>query len=96
MAKTACAEARIVKGKIVIEVPVNFLPKVLEASWACRVLTTRYRVESAEQFAKELVNELNREREDGTTPIHMMFDRAIERAIEAGGFGLEEHPEQDA
>ena len=36
------------------------------------------------QFAKDVCDELNREDETGSTPIHRMFDEAFEQAIEYG------------
>lgn len=91
------AEARIEDGKIVIEVAIDSLPVVVEASWACGVLNPRYRVTNARAFAEDLVLELNREEcEDGTTPVHALFDKAIGLSIEAGAQGIEEHPERDA
>lgn len=82
--------------KIVIQFPLKHLPQVIEGAWALGVLDTRWRVTDAHAFAKELVLELNREDEVGTTLIHKMCDAAITEVLENGGEGLEEHPEQDA
>jgi len=43
-----------------------------------------------EEFAKDLVYELNNEAEDGTTRVHTMFDDAIEAAILDGAQGVED------
>jgi hypothetical protein len=40
-------------------------------------------------IAKEIVSELNREEEDGSTPVHRMLDRAFDNAIEQGAEGVE-------
>jgi len=37
-----------------------------------------------EEFAKEVCNALNSESEDGTTPIHRLFDNAFDKAFECG------------
>lgn len=39
-------------------------------------------------WAKEVISELNRECEDGTTLIHIMLDKAIINAVEAGARGI--------
>ena len=89
------AEAVIEDGNIVIRVPVESLPRVIEGSWATGNLDVRYKIVSLDEFAKDLTSELNREEEDGSTPVHRMFDKAINDAIEAGAFGIEEHDDQE-
>ena len=90
------AEATIEDGAIVIRVLVSALPQVVEGAWATGNLETRYQITNLDEFAADLVTQLNREEEDGTTTVHRMFDKAIEDAIERGAFGVEEHEEQDA
>lgn len=41
------------------------------------------------KFAAAVVCALSHEEEDGTTPVHRMFDAAFVSAIEAGGDGVE-------
>lgn len=48
-----------------------------------------HRVTDPATFAEHVVWELEREEEDGTTLVHEMFDRAIERAIENGAEGVD-------
>lgn len=52
-------------------------------------LSSRLRVTEPLQFACEVARELEREEEDGTTLIHLMFDKAFERAVEQGAEGVE-------
>lgn len=40
-------------------------------------------------FAKDVVRELRREEEDGTTLVHLMFDSAVMRALENGCEGID-------
>lgn len=40
-------------------------------------------------FAREIVNRLESEEEDGTTLVHLMLDKAVEQAIEYGAEGIE-------
>lgn len=72
-------------GDIVIRVAISALPLIAEAPMA----GTDYKVTDAEVFAVDLVRELNREEEDGTTRIHRLFDGAIEEAIDQGAEGVE-------
>jgi hypothetical protein len=46
-------------------------------------------VVDAKRFAKDVCNALNDEREDGTTPVHLLFDAAFEKAVEDGSLGIE-------
>lgn len=87
--------AVIEDGAIVIRVLVNSLQDVIEGTWATGNLDVRYKLTNPEDFAKDLVLELNDEDEEGTTPIHRLFDKAMSRAIDQGAFGVEEHEDQN-
>lgn len=86
-----CAQAVIRDGVLSIRVPLTHLPVIIEGAWACCALNTRYKITNVAEFAADLTRELNREEEDGSTPIHRMFDKCIEEAINQGAFGIEEH-----
>lgn len=88
-------KAVIENGGIVIRVSLHALPEIVEGAWACSILSRRYKITNIEEFAADLVRELNRESEDGTTRIHTMFDKAIEEAIDQGAFGIDEHEKQE-
>ena len=88
--------AVIKDGKIVIEFPIGSLPQVLEGAWASGALSSRWRITDEQAFAKDLVIEMNRESENGTTLVHKMCDAAINELLEGGVEGIEEHPKQDA
>jgi hypothetical protein len=89
------ADATIEDGTIVIRVPVDALHQVLEGSWASGALDRRWKLTDAPTFARDLVRELNREEEDGSTRVHRMFDAAIEAAIDGGADGIEYQEQQD-
>jgi hypothetical protein len=91
-----CAEAYISRGAVVIRVPIQNLNCALDGAWAAGNYSPRYRLTDPHAFAKEFIHELNREAEDGATPIHKLFDKCMYAAIEQGAEGVEEHPEQDA
>lgn len=86
--------AVIENEELVIRVPAKHLPTILEGAWAMNKLDMRWKVTDAAEFAKELMYELNREDEQGTTLIHRMFDKAIVNVIEGGGFGIDLHEKQ--
>ncbi len=87
--------AIIENGSIVIRIALSTLPMVVEGSWASGAMDTRFKIINIEEFAADLVTELNSESEDGTTRVHKLFDGAIEEAINQGAFGIEEHEDQD-
>lgn len=86
--------AVIEKGSLVIRVSLKALPMVLEGAWAMGKIDIRYKITDASEFAKELTYALNREDEQGTTPVHELFDAAVLHVIEQGGFGIDEHENQ--
>ena len=88
-------EAIIEDGSLVIRVSLEALPMVLDGAWAMNKLDHRYKITDASEFAKELMHALNREDEQGTTPVHEMFDDAIIYCIEQGAFGIDEHEVQE-
>ena len=49
-----------------------------------------YRIVDAKLFADDFLGELLREEEDGTTPVHRLFDRMGFTALEQGADGVEE------
>lgn len=46
-------------------------------------------VSNADRFAKDVLLELEREEEDGSTPVHLLLDKAIYQASEQGSEGLD-------
>lgn len=46
-------------------------------------------------FVKELIRQLQRENEQGATPLHFLFDEAALAVIEDGGEGIELHEDED-
>lgn len=94
MAENYSGKAVIEDGCIVIRLPVAHLPQVVDGGYAAGAYPRRYHITNLEEFVADLVRELNDEQEDGTTPIHELFDGAIIAAVEQGALGIEEHPEQ--
>ena len=84
--------AKIVGDKIVIELRIDVLANesVMPDDLMDENLDPLYEVTDAHAFAKYFVDELNREEEDGTTPVHAMFDKAFTEAVENGADGINE------
>lgn len=88
--KAPTGNAEIEGDQIVIRVGIPHLPH------AVSVAPTAYgfKVTDVSIFAAQLVRALNREDEDGSTPIHRMFDRAFEDVIESDGDGIDDNEEE--
>jgi hypothetical protein len=94
--QTTNAQAVIEGNTIVIRVEISSIPMIVEGGWGCGAIGPRMRITDVQAFAKDWVRQLNRESEDGSTPIHRMFDATINEAIEQGAEGIDEHEQQDA
>lgn len=89
------AEAIIESGCIVIRVPIANLQAVMDGGFACLAYAKRYKVLDAPKAASDICAALNDEDEEGTTPIHHLFDAAINDAINNGSEWFDEHEEQE-
>jgi hypothetical protein len=89
------AVAVIRDGKIEITIDVDALPVIVSGSCCCGSLPGLWKVTDPAVFAEEVCHALNDEREDGTTPVHMMFDKVFLAAIEDGAEGIEEATEDE-
>jgi hypothetical protein len=86
------AEAVIEGDEIVIRLPINVIEHAYSAGVDAGAIRPGFRVTDARMFAPEVVRALNDEDEEGTTPIHHLFDDAFTEAIEQGAEGVEEDP----
>jgi hypothetical protein len=89
------AEAVIQRNALVIRVPLKNLQTAIDGAWALNALPARYKITNLDEFARDLVGELNSEDEQGTTRIHKMLDAAVLEAIDQGAFGIDLHEKQD-
>lgn len=90
------AQAVILNGKIIISIDVDALPHIVSGACATNeILHGCWKVTDPAEFAKEVCHALNRESEVGTTPVHVMFDKAILHVIEQGGEGIDEVSEAE-
>ena len=71
-------------GQLVISIGINTL------AFATGVYITDFKIINNEGFAKDILNELDAEEEDGSTMVHRMFDTAANNAIENGSEAVEE------
>lgn len=86
------SDAKIEAGEIVIRVPLAAIPCAALVAFDEQYGFEQHSLEvvDVDVFAGELVLELNRESEDGTTLVHLMLDRAVIRATENGAQGIED------
>lgn len=88
-------EAKIEGDDIVIRLYIGNLPVIVSGGWACNALPP-LKVTDSGEFAKDLCRSLNRDDEDGTTPIHRLIDANVLHAVEQGAFGIDEISEDEA
>jgi len=80
--------ANIEGDDIVIRIAISALPTAFEAH--PNQLAEDYKLTDLRTVAESLVYRLNYEEEDGTTPVHHLFDAAFEEALEQGDEGFDE------
>lgn len=76
-------EARIEGDQIIIRVRIANLQCIALGGWAAGYIEP-IRIDDPAVFAAELCRALNDEAEDGTTPVHRLFDEAFTASIEHG------------
>lgn len=83
--------AKIEDDEIVIRIPRTALSTAFDVLMARELVAERpiYRIVDLVAFSKEFVMVLNEENESGDTILHVAFDKAMEKAIEKGGEGIE-------
>lgn len=54
-----------------------------------------FRVTDLREFATSMARQLQKEEEDGTTPVHRMLDAAASEVLEQGGDGVDEGNVED-
>lgn len=75
-------------GELIIRVGVDVLPIAHE--YYNTPTTEKFKITNPEGFAHDVAYELRHEKEDGTTLVCEMLDKAIERAIDNGSTHVEE------
>jgi len=88
-ASRARLSTRIVDGKIVIEIGAKTLSHAYRVRAESENEGVRVRFRDCMAFVEEVVRQLEREEEDGTTLVHEMLDAATDRAVENGAEGVE-------
>lgn len=95
--KEGCArfesEAKVIGGKLVISLRISTLAHAARNSnhfFICAENGAPIKITDETVFAESVARALNREEEDGNTPITRMFDEATEWVSEQGEEGIEE------
>ena len=86
------SEAKIIDGKLVISLGIATLAHAARHSeyfFNCAESGTKLKITDEDAFAKSVANALNREEEDGSTPITRMLDEATEWVSEQGEDGID-------
>lgn len=87
------SEAQIIDGKLVVALRIETLAHAARHSeyfFQCAEQGMQLKITDEAAFAKSVANALNREEEDGSTPITRMLDEATEWVSEQGEDGIEE------
>lgn len=87
------SEAKIIDDKLVISLRISTLAHAASHSehfYNCAESGTPLKITDEAVFAQSVANALNREEEDGSTPITRMLDEATEWVSEQGEEGIEE------
>ncbi|WP_336057341.1 hypothetical protein [Nitratireductor sp. CH_MIT9313-5] len=72
-------------GDITIRIPRSYLRYAVSMA---EFLPEGTRVTNTKAFSDAIVRKLECQEEDGTTPVHLMLDGAIDRAFEDGEEGI--------
>ena len=90
-------EARIERGALVVRVGIQTLAHaVTYADWANQYdeqsgdWLRNFAIMDAPQFASDVLHEMLREKEDGSTPLSDFIDQMSENAVNDGSLGLHE------
>jgi hypothetical protein len=81
----------IVDGRVMISIGIDALIFAVKGSemWEEQLENQRgWSIGNEDGFAQDIVAELEDEQEDGTTEVHLMFDRAIQRAFDQGSLNV--------
>lgn len=81
-------ETKIVDGELVISIGIHALCHQVEHGLTVNE-EADFKIIDTERFSEEILGELLAEAEDGTTPIHVLFDNACNAAIDNGARGVE-------
>lgn len=90
-------EVKIEKGALVVRIGIETLAHAVTYSdWANPYeeatgdYIRNFAITDAPQFASDVLHEMLREREDGSTPLSDFIDKMSEEAIDQGSLGLHE------
>lgn len=80
----------IVDDRLVISIGVGLLAFAVQAASDVSGWPEDWYITDPAAFAKEIARTLEREEEDGTTPVHKMLDAAALETLEQGADAVEE------
>jgi hypothetical protein len=83
---------RVHKGVLSIEIGIDTLAWAYEHqpdNWTGEGDDAKYRVVDKKEFARDVASEMNREAEDGSTPLSLFFDAMCTAAADDGSIAVE-------
>lgn len=90
-------EVKIERGAVVVRIGIQTLAHAVTYSdWANPYdaatgdYIRQFAIVDAKQFASDVLHEMQREREDGSTPLSDFMDQMSQRAVDDGSLGLHE------
>jgi len=91
MRKDMPLQVNVIDDVLTIQIGVDTLADSAKRhpDWYDEAGEPRLNVTNASQFADEVTGALNREEEDGTTPLHTLLDEAMTYVVEQGGEGVD-------
>jgi hypothetical protein len=91
MSKKQPLKVEVVRGRLVISVGIDTFAFAAENCFHFFDGDKQtVKVTDQQAFAEAVARELQKEAEDGTTPLHLMLDQAFVNAVEDGCDGVEE------
>ena len=85
--KDQLLKAEIVDGVLNISIGMNALKASLESGRLDMSCGGEFVIDDIEAFGVDFVHELKSEEEDGSTPVHLMFDQVALTNLKNGGAG---------
>ncbi len=82
-------ETRIINDKLVISIGLNSLKCSIESGRLDTSTHGEFILTDLDKFMKDFIGELRGEEEDGSTPLHLLFDKIALSTLEKGGRGCE-------
>jgi len=85
-------KVEVIDNVLTISIDMDMLVVAFENgayNWDIEKEVQRYKITHPDKFIEDVKTELLNEDEEGTTLVHLMFDKAMENAVEQGTEGID-------